>query len=139
VYKEENWTSENSYIFTIFTFIRIIIFVHDILYREMMRERVTITPNFHLRLYLTIIRFLGTWPPLKGKYRSLYLIYTFCSFVFILGILIIAEIGNLFSNWPDMSKILSPMNTPILLTNCVQAFKVIAFSFHAIFADNRSG
>lgn len=88
----------------------------------MTRKRGTIEPNFHLWVSLSMIRFLGTWPPLAGKYRYLYLVYTVCSFTFILGILLTAEIANVFVSWPDMSKILP--GAAILMTNCIHASKV---------------
>jgi len=53
-----------------------------------------------------------------------------------LGILLTVEIGNVFASWPDVSKIFP--GAPILMTNCVHASKVIAFSFHAILANDRS-
>jgi len=42
---------------------------------QKMKERGTIAPNFHLKVSLTIIYFLGTWPPVTGKFR---LPYLFC-------------------------------------------------------------
>ncbi|KAL6255294.1 hypothetical protein P5V15_013634 [Pogonomyrmex californicus] len=80
-------------------------------------------PNFHLRVSLTIVYFLGTWPPHTGIYRFLYLLYTICSFTFILGILLAAEIANVFMNWGDMSKLVAVAT--LLMTNCTHASKVI--------------
>ncbi|CAL1681631.1 unnamed protein product [Lasius platythorax] len=89
----------------------------------MAKERRTIEPNFHLRVSLSIIYFLGTWPPHASKYRILYRLYTVCSFIFLLGILLAAEIANVFANWGDMSKILA--FATILMTNSIHASKVI--------------
>ncbi|KYM98886.1 Odorant receptor 46a, isoform A [Cyphomyrmex costatus] len=82
-----------------------------------------IAPNFHLRVSLTIVYFLGTWPPVKGKFRLPYLLYTVCSFIFILGILLSAEIANVLANWGDMSKLTAVAT--LLMTNCTHASKVI--------------
>jgi len=89
-----------------------------------MKERRTIVPNFHLKVSLTIIYFLGTWPPVTGKFRLPYLLYTACSFTFILGILLSAEIANVFANWGDMAKLVAVAT--LLMTNCIHASKVIA-------------
>jgi len=91
-----------------------------------MKERGTIAPNFHLKVSLTIIYFLGTWPPVTGKFRLPYLLYTACSFTFILGILLSAEIANVFANWGDMSKLVAVAT--LLMTNCTHASKVIAIN-----------
>ncbi|XP_071647348.1 odorant receptor Or1 isoform X4 [Temnothorax longispinosus] len=88
-----------------------------------MKERETIAPNFHLRVSLTIIRFLGTWPPATGNFRLLYLLYTACSFIFILGILLAAEIANVLANWGDMSKLVAVAT--LLMTNSTHASKVV--------------
>ncbi|KAG5338996.1 OR46A protein, partial [Acromyrmex charruanus] len=88
-----------------------------------MIERGTITPNFHLRVSLTIVYFLGTWPPVIGKFRLPYLLYTICSFTFILGILLSSEIANVLMNWGDMSKLTAVMT--LLMTNCTHASKVV--------------
>ncbi|XP_072764787.1 odorant receptor Or2 [Anoplolepis gracilipes] len=87
----------------------------------MIKER-AIEPNFHLKVSLSIIYFLGTWPPRVSKYRILYLLYTICSFTFLLGILLTSEIANVIANWGDMSKIVA--FATILMTNCVHASKV---------------
>ena len=89
-----------------------------------MIERGMIAPNFHLRLSLTIVYFLGTWPPVTGKFRLPYLLYTICSFIFILGILLSAEIANVLTNWGDMSKLTAVVT--LLMTNCTHASKVTA-------------
>ncbi|EZA58248.1 ObirOr5-C1 [Ooceraea biroi] len=88
----------------------------------MTRER-DIVPNFHLRVSLSIIRFLGMWLPLSSNYWALFLVYTVCSFIFILGILLAVEIANVFVYWPDLSRIIA--GVPILMTNCVHASKTI--------------
>ncbi|KAF3054609.1 Odorant receptor 034 [Nylanderia fulva] len=88
----------------------------------MAKDQGTIEPNFHLKVSLSIIYFLGTWPPRASKYRILYLLYTVCSFIFLLGILLTAEIANVFANWGDMSKILA--FATILMTNFIHASKV---------------
>ncbi|XP_029672806.1 odorant receptor Or1-like [Formica exsecta] len=89
----------------------------------MTKERRTIEPNFHLTVSLSIIYFLGTWPPHASKYRILYLLYTVCSFIFLLGILLAAEIANVIANWGDMSKIIA--FATIMMTNSIHASKVI--------------
>lgn len=86
-----------------------------------------IAPNFHLRVSLAIIYFLGTWPPIIGKFRLLYLLYTACSFTFILGILLAAEIASVLANWGDMTKLIAVAT--LLMTNCTHASKVIVIIF----------
>ncbi|XP_020281437.1 odorant receptor Or1-like isoform X2 [Pseudomyrmex gracilis] len=83
----------------------------------------TIEPNFHLKVSLSIVYCLGTWPPRNGGYRFFYLLYTVCSFTFILGILLAAEIANVFAHWNDVSKIAA--GATILMTNCIHASKVV--------------
>ncbi|XP_070150402.1 odorant receptor Or1 isoform X3 [Polyergus mexicanus] len=91
----------------------------------MTKERRTIEPNFHLTVSLSIIYFLGTWPPHASKYRILYLLYTVFSFIFLLGILLAAEIANVIANRGDMSKIIA--FATIMMTNSIHASKVIIF------------
>ncbi|XP_032675945.1 odorant receptor Or1-like [Odontomachus brunneus] len=91
--------------------------------REITKERGTIAPNFHLRVSLSIIYFLGTWPPLTGKYRPLYLLYTICIFTFMLGIFLVTEIANMLLNLGDPAKIVA--GATLLMTNCTHASKVI--------------
>ncbi|XP_067205636.1 odorant receptor Or1-like isoform X3 [Linepithema humile] len=90
----------------------------------MMNER-GIVPNFHLRVSLSLVYFLGTWPPRARKYRLLYLFYTVFSFTFILGILLAAEIANMIISWGDMSKIVA--GATLLMTNCTHASKIVVF------------
>lgn len=87
-----------------------------------MKKRGIIAPNFHLRVSLTIVYFLGTWPP-AGKFRLPYLLYTACSFTFILGILLAAEIANVLAHWGDMSKLVAVAT--LLMTNSTHASKVV--------------
>lgn len=114
---------EKNLYLSIFNFIFV-----DLSKRKMAKERGTIEPNFHLRVSLSIIYFLGTWPPHASKYRILYRLYTVCSFIFLLGILLAAEIANVFANWGDMSKILA--FATILMTNSIHASKVNAIIFN---------
>lgn len=86
-----------------------------------------IVPNFHLRVSLSIVYFLGTWPPLAGKYRPLYLLYTVCSFTFILGVLLATEIANMLVNWGDIEKIVA--GATLFMTNCTHASKVNVITF----------
>lgn len=93
--------------------------------REVTKERGserTIVPNFHLRVSLSIVYFLGTWPPLAGKCRTLYLLYTTCIFTFMLGIFLVTEIANMFVNLRDPAKIVA--GATLLMTNCTHASKV---------------
>ncbi|XP_028046728.1 odorant receptor Or1 [Monomorium pharaonis] len=88
-----------------------------------MKRQRTITPNFHLKLSLTIIYFLGTWPPATGKSRLIYLLYTALSFTFVLGILLATEIANVLVHWGDMTKLAAVAT--LLMTNSTHASKVI--------------
>ncbi|XP_011171479.2 odorant receptor Or1 [Solenopsis invicta] len=82
-----------------------------------------IAPNFHLKLSLTIIYFLGTWPPATGKFRLLYLLYTACCLIFMLGILLAAEIANVLVHWGDMTKFVAVAT--LLMTNSSHASKAL--------------
>lgn len=86
-----------------------------------MNER-GVVPNFHLRVSLSLVYFLGTWPPRTTKYRFLYLLYTVFSFTFILGVMLATEIANMIISWGDMSKIVA--GATLLMTNCTHASKV---------------
>ncbi|XP_035740898.1 odorant receptor Or1-like [Vespa mandarinia] len=81
-----------------------------------------IEPNFHLNVSVSIIYYMGTWPPL-GKYRSLYIIYTICSFTFMLGIFLLTEIANLILSLKDLEKLIA--GATLLMTNCTHAYKII--------------
>ncbi|XP_015184251.1 PREDICTED: uncharacterized protein LOC107070501 [Polistes dominula] len=80
-----------------------------------------IEPNFHLKVSLTIIYYMGTWPP-QGKYRSLYIICTICSFTFMLGIFLLTEIANIILSLNDLGRFVA--GATLLMTNCTHAYKV---------------
>ncbi|KAI4490967.1 hypothetical protein M0802_010543 [Mischocyttarus mexicanus] len=80
-----------------------------------------IEPNFHLKVSLSIIYYMGTWPP-NGKYRSLYIICTICSFTFMLGIFLLTEIANIILSLNDLGRLVA--GATLLMTNCTHAYKV---------------
>ncbi|KAI4478998.1 hypothetical protein M0804_011460 [Polistes exclamans] len=81
-----------------------------------------IEPNFHLKVSLSIIYYMGTWPP-QGKYRSLYIICTICSFTFMLGIFLLTEIANIILSLNDVGRLVA--GATLLMTNCTHAYKII--------------
>ncbi|XP_014473562.1 PREDICTED: odorant receptor Or1 [Dinoponera quadriceps] len=87
-----------------------------------------IAPNFHLQVSLSIVHFLGTWPPRTGKYRFLYLLYTTGIFTLMLGIFLVTEIANMLVNLGDTAKIVA--GATLLMTNCIHASKVIVLLRH---------
>nr|QNL14958.1 olfactory receptor 14 [Aulacocentrum confusum] len=85
-------------------------------------------PNAHLKIPLTIIWFLGTWPPFKSRQRTLYLIYSSATFIFILGIYLIVQAVNLLVIWGDIGRMVA--SAFLLMTNTVHAYKVFVFIRH---------
>nr|XP_050864461.1 odorant receptor Or1-like [Vespula vulgaris] len=81
-----------------------------------------IEPNFHLNVSVSIIYYMGTWPP-EGKYRSLYIFCTICSFTFMLGIFLLTEIANLILSLNDLGKLIA--GATLLMTNCTHAYKIV--------------
>lgn len=80
-----------------------------------------IKPNFHLNVSVSIIYYMGTWPP-QGKYRSLYIFCTICSFTFMLGIFLLTEIANIILSLNDLGRLIA--GATLLMTNCTHAYKV---------------
>ncbi|KAK2578694.1 hypothetical protein KPH14_011662 [Odynerus spinipes] len=81
-----------------------------------------IQPNVHLRVSLSIIYYMGTWPP-RGKYRPLYILFTVYSFTFMLGIFLASEIANLILSLGDLGKVVA--GATLLMTNCTHAYKIL--------------
>ncbi|XP_043260231.1 odorant receptor Or2-like isoform X1 [Colletes gigas] len=81
-----------------------------------------ITPNKHLKISLSMIYYMGMWP-VGVKYQCLYGLYTVFSFLFMLGILLAAEIAYLVVCWGDMAKLIA--GAAMLMTNVTHACKVI--------------
>lgn len=82
----------------------------------------TISPNKHLKVSLSMIYYMGMWP-VQGKYSYLYIPYTVCSFVFLLGIFLATEIAYLIASWGNMGEIVA--GATILMTNVTHAYKVL--------------
>lgn len=81
-----------------------------------MRE---IKANFHLKLSLNIMRYLGSWPSLKGHYRWVYILYG--AFSFALVFLLVQTI-YLIIIWGDIKKMVA--GEFLLTTNLSHTLKV---------------
>ncbi|KAK0084578.1 hypothetical protein PV326_006225 [Microctonus aethiopoides] len=80
-------------------------------------------PNYHIKISLTIKRFIGTWPPMYHPQRDFYFIYTILNLIFILGIYLAAQAINLTIIWGDIERMVA--TTFLLMTNIVHGYKII--------------
>ncbi|XP_044587114.1 odorant receptor Or1-like [Cotesia glomerata] len=79
-------------------------------------------PYYNIKVSLTLTKYIGTWPPLLEPYRSIYLFYTFLSFIFILGIYLTVQTVNLFVIWGNIELMIA--TAFLLMTNSIHAYKV---------------
>ncbi|RLZ02204.1 Odorant receptor 39 [Cephus cinctus] len=86
-----------------------------------------IKTNVHLQVSLSIIRYMGTWPP-QGRYRNLYFVYSFLVLNIILGSFLFAQFGTIIMIWGDIEKMVSC--GALLMTNIAHAFKVVVMLRH---------
>ncbi|XP_051176510.1 uncharacterized protein LOC127291423 [Leptopilina boulardi] len=85
-----------------------------------------VRPHLHIKICLKILRYMGTWPPeTLGFPRILYFIYSFFSFLFVLGIYVFVEFMNIAVNYNDVNKLAS--GGPLFITNALNAYKFITF------------
>lgn len=81
-----------------------------------------INSNKHLQNNLSIIYYIGLWPD-RVKYKYLYNLYTICSLIFLVGIIIVSEIIYIIINWGKIEIMMTGLT--ILMTNSTYAAKVI--------------
>ncbi|XP_078039725.1 odorant receptor Or1 [Augochlora pura] len=81
-----------------------------------------ISPNKHLHISLSMIYYMGMWPT-HSKHRYLYLVYTVCSFSFLLGIFLTTEIAYIIVKWNNMEEVVA--GATLLMTNTSHASKII--------------
>lgn len=80
-----------------------------------------INSNKHLQNSLSIIYYVGLWPD-RVKYKYLYNLYTICSLIFLIGIIIVSEIIYIIINWGKIEIVMTGLT--ILMTNSTYAAKV---------------
>ncbi|XP_076281933.1 odorant receptor Or1 [Lasioglossum baleicum] len=81
-----------------------------------------ISPNKHLHISLSMIYYMGMWPT-RGRYRCLYLVYTVCSFGFLLGVFLTTEIAHIVVKRHNMDEVVA--GATVLMTNATHAYKII--------------
>ncbi|XP_014297324.2 odorant receptor Or1 [Microplitis demolitor] len=79
-------------------------------------------PYYNIKVSLTLTKYIGTWPPILEPYRSIYLLYTCVSFIFILGIYLTVQTVNLFVIWGNIELMIA--TAFLLMTNSIHAYKV---------------
>ncbi|XP_043475872.1 odorant receptor 2a-like [Leptopilina heterotoma] len=91
-------------------------------------ERI-LEPNHHLKISMRILRNMGTLPPkLTGFYKTMFFVYSFCFFMFTLGVYLFVEIVNIIINCNNLAKIAS--GVPLFITNSLHAYKFILIVWH---------
>lgn len=78
-------------------------------------------PNIQLKISLTMIKFIGTWPP-TASWKYIYFLFTLFSFIFMLGIYLVVQFINIFVIWGDIERMVA--SAFLLMTNTVHAYKV---------------
>lgn len=69
-----------------------------------------------------MIYYMGMWPT-QVKYSHLYILYTVCNFIFLLGIQLITELAYFIVNWGNMEKLVA--SATLLMTNVTYVCKVM--------------
>lgn len=87
-----------------------------------------LAPNFHVKVSLSITRYIGTWPPILEPQRHFYLVYSAISFIFLLGIYLTVQIVNLIIIWGDVDRMVA--SAFLLMTNSVHAYKIFVILKH---------